>query len=663
MPTDVDPVATGSSSAFEVEVEANRLLKSTPGRRNGSTFVPVLRRSKSSRSASEPSREVPPPGIIDHLRQEIALRDLAIDRIPQGLSVFNGKQRLQLFNHRYAEMYGIDPDHLWLGMTLQRVVELRYAAGTGPLMKPEEYTSWRERIANCGRGTDTEVTLRNGRKHLVHHEPLAGGGWVTTHEDVTERRRTEARVRHMALHDGLTDLPNRHAFVEQLDARLARLRGESRVEDHRPAVVTEGELVAVLFVDLDHFKDVNDTLGHVAGDMLLQLVAARIAGCLRAEDVLARLGGDEFAILLEGLADGEAASEIAQRIIEVVSAPFAVDGREVQVGASVGISLGRNNDADMLPAAVLRQADMALHRAKAEGRGTFSFFQSGMSADLERRKTLEWDLRRAVVEETLEVYFQPLVALAEQRIVGAEALVRWRHPEHGMVPPSEFIPLAEQAGLIGELGAWVLRTACARVLRWGELRLAVNLSPEQVRQAGLIEMVAATLAETGLPAGRLELEITEGVLLHDTAATLSTLSRLRQLGVGVSLDDFGTGFSSLSYLRRFPFSKLKIDRSFVIDMVGDAGAAAIVQAVTTLGRSLSMRVVAEGIETEEQLAILRGMGCDEVQGYLLGKPMPADAFGAMLAQKAWCCDSQRDESLDLSLIAAASTKAVAGRGL
>ncbi len=593
---------------------------------------PMLVSSEASAPDSGECGTVMSPSTIADLRQQIALRDLAINRICLGVSVFDGEQRLQLFNHRYAEMYDIDPGQLWVGMTMREVVSLRYAAGTGSQMLPEEYAAWRERIVVAGNGTTTEVTLHNGRKYSVHHEPTVGGGWVTTHEDITERRRTEARVRHMAHHDSLTDLPNRHAFAERLDVALARLRGESRVEDHRPAIADKTELVAVMFIDLDNFKDVNDTLGHVAGDSLLQLVAARIVACLRAEDILARLGGDEFAVLLESPLNAKTATGIAQRVIDAVSTPFAVDGHEVLVGASVGIALCIAGDPEAQPTAVLRQADMALYRAKAEGRGTFSLFRTGMSAELERRKGLERDLRRAVAEGGLEVHFQPIVTLERQRIVGAEALVRWRHHEHGMVPPGEFIPLAEQTGLINDLGAWVLRTACAHAVKWDGLRLAVNLSPEQVRQVGLTEMVAATLAETGLPPTRLEVEITEGVLLHDTSATLGALARLRKLGVGVSLDDFGTGYSSLSYLRRFPFSKLKIDRSFVNDMVGDAGAAAIVQAVATLGHSLSMRVVAEGIETEEQLDLLRAVGCDEVQGYLLGRPSPAEVFEAMLAR-------------------------------
>ncbi len=545
--------------------------------------------------------------------------------------MFDGQQRLLLFNRRYAEMYGLDPCQLWIGMTLRDVVDLRYTQGTSPNMPPETYAAWRDRIGLADQVLDTEVTLRNGHTHLIHHEPTLGGGWVATFEDITERRRTEAHIRHMAHHDALTGLPNRVLFTDCLTRTLARLDGEICLEDHRSPPATRGTLAAVLFLDLDHFKDVNDTLGHDAGDKLLQLVAGRVRHCLRDEDTLARLGGDEFAILLdEGITTKEQAVKVAQRVIGAVSAPCALDGHEALVSTSIGITLRAAGDEGQ-PAIVLRQADMALYRAKAKGPGSYCFFNTGMQAVLHRRMEMDHDLRRAMAEGRLEVHFQPMVALAGRHIVGAEALARWRHPEQGMIPPAEFIPLAESAGLIGQLGAWVLRAACARAAKWKGLCLAVNLSPEQVRLPGLVEEVTKVLAETGLAPGRLELEITEGLLLHDTAATLVTLGHLRALGIGIALDDFGTGFSSLSYLRRFPFSKLKVDRSFVAGMAADSGTAAIVQAVATLGRSLAMRVSAEGIETEVQLDLLRTMGCDEGQGYLFGRSCPAAEFERLVA--------------------------------
>ncbi len=567
---------------------------------------------------------------------QVELRDLALNRIRQGLCVFDEQQRLLLFNRLYAEMYELDPSQLWIGMTLRDVVDLRYAAGTGPGMPPEEYGLWRDRIGIADQIVNTEVTLRNGHVHAIHHEPTLGGGWVATFEDITKRRGAEAHVRHMAHHDALTGLPNRAQFTERLVDALARLRGESRLEDHRPTSAAGSRLVAVLFLDLDHFKDVNDTLGHAAGDALLRLVAERIGRCLRSADTLARFGGDEFAVLLdEGILTSEQPAEVAQRMIGAMSQPYMLDRHEVRVGISLGITLcARDDEGSTDPALLLRQADMALYEAKTTERGTYCFFEAGMHAVLHRRKEMERDLRRALAAGGLEVHFQPIVALNSRHTIGAEALARWPHPEHGMVPPAEFIPLAESAGLIGELGAWVLRAACARAAHWDGLCLAVNLSPEQVRQPGLVELVATTLVETGFPPSRLELEITEGVLLHETATALATLSGLRALGVGIALDDFGTGYSSLSYLRSFPFSKLKVDRSFISSMATDVGTIAIVQAVATLGRSLTMRVNAEGIETEQQFELLRTMGCDEGQGYLFGHPSPADAFERRLALEA-----------------------------
>lgn len=570
----------------------------------------------------------------DDLRRQVELRDLALDRVQQGICVFDRELRLLLFNRRYAEIYDLDPSQLRVDMSLREVVDLRYAAGTGPEMSPEQYAAWRSRVRAADRVSDTEVTLRNGRVHVIHHEPTAEGGYVASFEDVTERRQAEARVRHMAHHDGLTDLPNRILFTERLEQTMDRLRGENRLEDYRPAPTAKEWLIAILFLDLDQFKDVNDTLGHAAGDELLRLVAMRIGRCLRTEDTLARLGGDEFAMLLESCPTPQQVAEVAQRVIDVVSEPFVLDGREAVIGTSIGITLCGQNDADDTdPARLLRQADMALYRAKTEGRGAYRFFQDGMHAVLHRRKEIERDLRRALAEGGLDMHFQPMVKLAvPQCIVGAEALARWRHPEYGMMPPSEFIPLAEGAGLVSELGAWMLQAACARAARWAAGPIvAVNLSAEQVRRPGLVDLVTAVVAETHLPASKLELEITESTLLHDTAATLATLTRLRTLGVGIVLDDFGTGYSSLNYLRRFPFSKLKVDRSFIADIIADPGAAAIVQAVVSLGRSLSIRVCAEGVETEAQISLLRELGCDEAQGYLLGCPCPPEAFERLSA--------------------------------
>ncbi len=567
------------------------------------------------------------------LFRELKLRDLALDRIRQGLCVFDAQHRLVLFNGRYAEMYGMKPGQIRLGMTWRDLMDLRYANGAGPDMPPEEFYNWRDRLSASSRASDTEMTLCNGRVYAIHREATMGGGWVTTFDDITERREAEAQIRRMALHDDLTGLPNRASFTKRLAHALARLRGEIHPDDHRPAL-PDGRLAAVLIFDLDHFKDVNDTLGHKVGDVLLKRVAERIGGCLRPGDMLARLCGDEFAVLLdEGVETPQQVAEVARRMIDAAALPYELNGHETVIGLSGGITLCSREDGAADPALLISQADIALYQAKTKNRGTCCFFQAEMYTALHRRKDMERDLRRALAEGGLEVHFQPITAVNSRRIVGAEALARWSHPVHGTVPPSEFIPLAESAGLIGELGAWVLRTACAEAAKWDGLHLAVNLSPEQVRRPGIVEQVAGILRDTGLPPSRLELEITEGCLLHETPQTLLTLTRLRALGVSIALDDFGTGFSSLSYLRRYPFTKLKVDRSFVGAMAADAATHAIVQAVVALGRSLSMRVIAEGVETEAQYKMLSTMDCDEAQGYLLGRPCPSREFNRLLARQ------------------------------
>ncbi len=559
------------------------------------------------------------------LQAQVHLRDRALDKLRQGVCVFDGQQRLLLFNRCYAEMYRLRPEDLWVGMTLRDVTDLRYAAGTGPDMMQEEYLAWRDRIQAMDSVSETEVTLRNGHVHEIHHEPTPGGGWVATFDDVTRRRRTEQHIQHMAHHDALTGLPNRVLFTERLQRMAARL-GRSE------------ELVAVLCLDLDHFKEVNDTLGHSAGDALLQQVATRMRQEVRQTDTLARLGGDEFALILNNLQYPAEASAFADRVICTLSAPFSLEGQVATIGASIGIALCSGADARTEPDHVLRCADMALYRAKAEGRNGYRFFQPGMDTQLQRRRSMERDLRRALAEEQFTLHYQPQFDLGTRRITGVEALLRWQHPEQGMIVPDVFIPLCEETGLILALGEWVLRAACAQAVQWRGVRLAVNLSPMQLQWAGFVGLVEQVLRDTGFSPDLLELEITEGMLLQDTAQTLKALGDLRVLGVGVVLDDFGTGYSSLSYLRRFPFDKLKIDLGFVADVVEDAGTRAIVRAVTTLGQSLGMRVNAEGIETPEQLACLRALGCDEGQGFLLGYPVTPDRIRGLLTtvgDKAW----------------------------
>jgi len=435
--------------------------------------------------------------------------------------------------------------------------------------------------------------------------------------DVTEQRKAEARIVHMAHHDALTNLPNRVLFRERLDEALARAR-------------RSGEALAVFCLDLDHFKSVNDTLGHPVGDKLLQAVAGRLQATLRETDFAARLGGDEFAVIGTSVAGPTGASNAAVRLIEALSKPYEIDGHQIVVGASIGVAVAPENGFE--PDILLKNADMALYRAKADGRNTFRFFEHEMDARLQARRLLELDLRKALARGEFELFYQPLVNVQTNTVSGFEALLRWNHPERGTVSPAEFIPLAEEIGLIVEIGEWVLRQACKEAASWPEpLHIAVNLSPAQFRSRNLVPAVIGALASSGLDASRLELEITESVLLQDSDDNLATLHQFRSLGAGISMDDFGTGYSSLGYLHKFPFDKIKIDQSFVRDVSSRPEAIAIIRAVTSLGNSLGISTTAEGVETIDQFEHLRAQGCTEVQGYLFSRPRPAEEISELFA--------------------------------
>ncbi|MCJ2133306.1 EAL domain-containing protein [Methylobacterium sp. J-026] len=430
--------------------------------------------------------------------------------------------------------------------------------------------------------------------------------------DQRERLQTESKMRTLAYSDALTGLPNRVHFHDL----LAR---------HAMAYRTHDRGFAVLILDLDRFKLVNDTLGHGLGDALLRKAARRLKAALAEHDVVARLGGDEFAVLQVDGASPEAVQALAARIVELIGRPFLIDGQLINVGASVGAALAPVDGTE--PSQLLRNADLALYKAKTDGKGTFRRFEPALDARMQARRGLEADLRRAIAVQEFELHYQPLVDARSGRITAAEALVRWRHPERGLVSPADFIPLAEETGLIGPLGQWVLRTACTQATLWpSHIRVAVNLSPAQFRDLRLSETVRAALAASGLAADRLELEITEGVLLADEERTLATLNRLRAAGVSISMDDFGTGYSSLSYLRRFPFDKIKVDQSFVRQLPGDPESAAIVRAIITMGSCLGMAITVEGVETAEQFAFSAEAGCDQVQGYHVSRPLPAAEF-------------------------------------
>ncbi|KAA5610421.1 bifunctional diguanylate cyclase/phosphodiesterase [Rhodovastum atsumiense] len=453
---------------------------------------------------------------------------------------------------------------------------------------------------------------RTRREYGPDGRPLRALGVVI---DVTERREAEAHIAHLAHHDILTGLPNRGLFRERLDRALARAR--------------RGRGCAVQLIDLDRFKEVNDTLGHPVGDALLRAVTERLRAVLRETDTLARLGGDEFAVIETDVDLPQDATALARRIIEAIGQPFEVDGHQVCIGASVGIAVAPSDGLE--PDALIKGADMALYRAKADGRGCWRFFEPEMDARMQLRRALEMDLRRAVAAREFEVFYQPIVDVRSRQVSGLEALLRWRHPERGLVPPDSFIPLAEEIGLIVPLGEWVMHRACAEATTWpGTPKVAVNLSPAQFGHRGLVGAVASALAETGLDPARLELEITETVMLQDTQATMATLQQLKGLGVRIAMDDFGTGYSSLSYLQRFPFDKVKIDRAFTRDLERSRQSNAIVRAVTGLCTGLDMTTTAEGVETEGQFQVLLHEGCGEAQGYLFSKPLPAGEIPALL---------------------------------
>jgi diguanylate cyclase (GGDEF)-like protein len=448
---------------------------------------------------------------------------------------------------------------------------------------------------------------------------MEGGGWVVTYEDITEWRNAQAQIAHMARHDPLTDLPNRTMLGEAMEQALRR--------------VARNQQVAVLCLDLDHFKDVNDSLGHPVGDNLLKVVGKRIGDCIRESDTLARLGGDEFAVLqVETSNQLTDPAALASRLVDVLSVPYEISGHQVVIGVSIGVSVAPADSTDSNQ--LLKNADMALYRAKADGRGTYRFFEPEMDARAQERRALELDMRAALVRGEFELYYQPIHELDGGRILAFEALARWNHPKRGMIMPDDFIPLAEQTGLILPLGEWVLRTACLEAASWPhDIGVAVNLSAVQFKGRILVATVVGALSASGLKPQRLELEITESVLLQDCTGTLAILHSLRNLGVRIAMDDFGTGYSSLSYLRSFPFDKIKIDRSFVHELATREDSMAIVRAVAGLGRSLGICTTAEGVETEEQLTLLRSEGCTEVQGYLFSAPRPAADVERLLAEE------------------------------
>ena len=535
--------------------------------------------------------------------------DSVITNIPSCVIVQDAVSREILLVNRQAErLFGARRDKM-IGRRLDQCL------GAELSQCLERLTDQGARAQGLHHGEEQVATSRGPRTLRTRTLAIRGNESSKNYvlliaDDVTDENAAQAQIRHMAHHDSLTALPNRTLFRERLEQALRK--GES-----------SQRMTAALCLDLDHFKNVNDALGHEFGDKLLHALAGRLRDVLRQQDTLARLGGDEFAIVLPGIKRAEDAERTAQRLIDVIRPPFLIEGHSLSVGLSVGIALAPSdhNTCEEL----LRCADMALYQAKRNGRNRFEGFRLEMDEAARKRRTVEIDLREAITHKQLQLHYQPIIDQQHNSIIGYEALMRWQHPENGIVMPLDFISIAEETGLIHELGAMALHEACREAMRWpGEQSVAVNLSPVQFKNGGLAELVAAALKESGLAPQRLELEITESVLLDNTNSNIQTLQALKALGVRIALDDFGTGYSSLSYLRSFPFDKIKIDKSFLQDMWESQEAIAIIRAITGMGRSLHIQTTAEGVETDEQFARLKEEGCSHFQGYLFGRPVPAD---------------------------------------
>jgi diguanylate cyclase (GGDEF)-like protein len=573
-------------------------------------------RRRTDRAMSLMAEEI--DDVVASLEQQNQRFAAALDNMSHGLCMLDEQGRLLVCNGRLIDMFGLGDPKPGTPM----VALLRDSAALRDPADPHAASLVlrnHERLVAQAAHQTLRQPLPDGRTLSLVHAPMDNGGCVQTFEDITARLAAENQVRLLALHDALTGLPNRTLLRERLDIALF-------------AAKERGEQIALLCLDLDHFKDVNDTLGHAAGDLLLQEFVQRISRYLRATDTFARMGGDEFAILLQGIENPAAAASLAQRVITAVAKPFQLERDEVHVGISIGIVLHRPEAGQDEPARLLRCADLALYRAKAEGRNRFQFFENDMDIRLRARKSLERDLRVALDRDEFFLHYQPQFDMATGAMCGVEALIRWQHPVQGLIAPGAFIPIAEETGLIQPIGDWVLGRACSQAKAWPDLTMAVNLSPVQVRHKLLPDTILRVLSKTGLPASRLELEVTEGVLLRDSGATLPSLRRLAAHGVKIAMDDFGKGYSSLAYLLRFPFTKLKIDKCFIAALEDNGGSAAIVQAVLALGRGLGMRVTAEGIETERQFAMLTSVGCDEGQGFFLARPMSAESVTQLLAR-------------------------------
>jgi len=589
---DIGRLAALVSSAYE---DADR------DRRRNDRAIQLMAEELNERHRALEQREA-------QLAAQNLLFDAALNNMSQGLCMYDAELRIVVTNQRLSDLFGLDSDVVKPGTNFVDMIKLSIEAGNAPNLTAAQLCETYLRSDLALQTFDRE--LPGGRVISVAQRPMADGGRVATFEDVTDRRRTEAQIAHMARYDALTDLPNRASFRERLISAVKR-------------ATHTGASFAVFVIDLDRFKDVNDVFGHSAGDALLCEVSRRL---LAASDgaFLARLGGDEFTVIMSDGVRASSAATLARRLQDAVAGEIEVEGHRVQTGLSIGVAIFPTDGADVTT--LLGNADAALYRAKADARGTIRFFEADMDLRLRERRALQHELESAIAHDELILHYQPQ-ALMDGDIIGFEALVRWRHPTRGLVPPDAFIPIAEESGLIIPLSEWVMREACREAASWQRpLQIAVNLSAVQFRHGDLPGLVHSILLETGLSPRRLELEITETVLIDDFSRTVSILRRLKSLGVRIAMDDFGTGYSSLSYLQSFPFDKIKIDRGFVSNMEHNIQSATIVRAVIGLGRGLKLRVVAEGVESASQMAFLSHEACDEIQGFAIGRPCPIENY-------------------------------------
>jgi len=567
-------------------------------------LVARVRRPRSDRlrdAADQPGTPAPPVPV-----------DAALRTIEDGVAQWDAAGRLVTANARAVQMFGLPADCLVAGRDFREFVRMAVETGYLDGQDVDEVYDIVMALVRRRKPVTYDRQLSDGRVLRVAYRPLDDGGWLATYQDVTEHRQTQAQVAFMQRHDPLTRLANRAVFQDRLREALARVRD-----------------VAVLIIDLDRFKQINDTLGSAAGDTLLQFVAGRLNNCFRQSDTVARLGSDEFAVMLVP-GSREAAAAAARHVLGVLNARFEIGGREVAISASIGAAVAPadGDDADSM----LRNADLALHAAKADGRGICCFFEQTMEERMRARWEIESELRIAIEQRGLDLFYQPLVSTRTGKVSGLEALMRWRHPQRGVIPPSQFIPVAEATRLIIPLGAWSIQRACEDLMVLPQhLRMAVNLSAVQFGSGDLVQTVRDALTETGVAPGRLELEVTETTLMQDPEGAVAILQTLRDLGVRIAMDDFGTGYSSLSYLRNFPFDKIKIDKSFIADLGHRRGSDAIVRAVALIASSVGIETVAEGVETQEQYRRVVAAGCDRVQGFLFGRAVSLATLPGVIA--------------------------------